>query len=105
MAAKIHLNNFRFSIYIDADGTVTLTDLPPELREVVEALNPAHQWGTTCAISPLPGALPPAQWVRLRGSDQAARRWRLSIAALWCPQPWSGDCHPARVLLLQRFSH
>jgi hypothetical protein len=61
MAARVQLNNFRFSIYIDADGTVTLTDLPPELREVVEALNPVHQWGTTCAISPLPGALPPAE--------------------------------------------
>jgi hypothetical protein len=42
--AKVQLNNFRFSIYIDADGTVTLTDLPPELREVVEALDPGHTW-------------------------------------------------------------
>lgn len=42
MAAKVQLNNFRFSIYIDPDGTVTLTDLPPELREVVDALNPIH---------------------------------------------------------------
>jgi len=48
MAAKVQLNNFRFSIYIDADGTVTLTDLPAELREVVEALDPAHTWGATC---------------------------------------------------------
>jgi hypothetical protein len=52
MPAKVRLNNFRFSIYIDADGTVTLTDLPPELREVVEALDPSHIWGTRC---PLPG--------------------------------------------------
>ena len=52
MAARVQLNNFRFSIYIDADGTVTLTDLPPELREVVEALDPGHRWGSTCAISP-----------------------------------------------------
>jgi hypothetical protein len=50
MAAKVRLNNFRFSIYIDADGTVTLTDLPPELREVVEALDPLHTWGTMCPI-------------------------------------------------------
>jgi hypothetical protein len=50
VAAKIQLNNFRFSIYIDADGTVTLTDLPPELREVVEALDPSHTWGTMCPI-------------------------------------------------------
>jgi hypothetical protein len=55
MAAKVQLNNFRFSIYIDADGTVTLTDLPAELREVVEALNPAHTWGVTCP--PTPGDL------------------------------------------------
>jgi hypothetical protein len=52
MAAKVQLNNFRFSVYIDADGTVTLTDLPPELREVAEALDPGHTWGTTCSISP-----------------------------------------------------
>ena len=60
MAAGVQLNNFRFSIYIDADGTVTLTDLPPELHEVVAALDPAHQWGTTCAISPPPASVPPA---------------------------------------------
>jgi hypothetical protein len=58
MASSVHLNNFRFSIYIDADGTVTLTDLPPELREVVEALDPAHQWGTACALSPAPQVRP-----------------------------------------------
>ena len=52
MAAKIQLNNFRFSIYIDTDGTVTLTDLPPELREVAAALNPAHQCGAPCPVSP-----------------------------------------------------
>jgi hypothetical protein len=52
MAAKIQLNNFRFSIYIDADGTVTLTDLPPELREVAAALDPSHQWGNMCPVSP-----------------------------------------------------
>jgi hypothetical protein len=61
MAARVQLNNFRFSIYIDADGTVTLTDLPPELREVVEALDPDHQWVTTCAFVPPPEAAPPAQ--------------------------------------------
>jgi hypothetical protein len=48
--AKIRLNNFRVSIYIDVDGTVTLTDLPPELREVAAALDPAHQWGAPCAV-------------------------------------------------------
>jgi hypothetical protein len=52
MDAKIRLNNFRFSIYIDTDGTVTLTDLPPELREVAEALDPSSPWSTLC---PLPG--------------------------------------------------
>jgi hypothetical protein len=52
MAARVQLNNFRFSIYIDADGTVTFTDLPPELREVAATLDPAHEWGTTCDISP-----------------------------------------------------
>jgi hypothetical protein len=51
MAAKVQLNNFRFSIYIDVDGTVTLTDLPPELREVAQALDPAHGWGAPSAIS------------------------------------------------------
>ena len=56
MSAKVQLNNFRFSIYIDADGTVTLTDLPPELREVVEALDPLHTWGIMCPIPPLPEA-------------------------------------------------
>jgi hypothetical protein len=61
MAARVQLNNFRFSIYIDADGTVTLTDLPPELREVVEALDPAYQGGTICAIAPPSEAVPPAQ--------------------------------------------
>jgi hypothetical protein len=54
MAARVQLNNFRFSIYIDADGTVTFTDLPPELREVAATLDPAHEWGTTCDISPPP---------------------------------------------------
>jgi hypothetical protein len=53
MPTSVQLNNFRFSIYIDADGTVTLTDLPPELREVVEALDPTHQWASTCAAPPL----------------------------------------------------
>jgi hypothetical protein len=51
MAAKVHLNNFRFSIYIDVDGTVTLTDLPAELRAVVEALDPTHTAGTPCPIA------------------------------------------------------
>jgi hypothetical protein len=61
MAARVQLNNFRFSIYIDADGTVTLTDLPPELREVVATLDPAHEWRTTCAIPPQPASVPPAE--------------------------------------------
>ena len=56
MAAKVQLNNFRFSIYIDVDGTVTLTDLPPELREVVQALDPAYGCGTQ-----LPSQLPKTQ--------------------------------------------
>jgi hypothetical protein len=58
MATRVQLNNFRFSIYIDADGTVTFTDLPPELREVAVALDPAHVWGATCAISPPPASTP-----------------------------------------------
>jgi hypothetical protein len=61
MAAKVRLNNFRFSIYIDADGTVTLTDLPPELREVAAALDPAHPWGTSSPISPPQEAAPSAE--------------------------------------------
>jgi hypothetical protein len=52
MAAKVQLNNFRFSIYIDADGMVTFTDLPSELREIAEALDPAHLGRTACPISP-----------------------------------------------------
>jgi hypothetical protein len=52
MPTNVQLNNFRFSIYIDADGTVTLTDLPPELREVAAALDPARTWGATCPIPP-----------------------------------------------------
>ena len=51
MAAKVQLQNFRFSIYIDADGVVTFTDLPAELREIAEALDPAHRWGTAYPIS------------------------------------------------------
>jgi hypothetical protein len=66
MAAKLQLNNFRFSIYIDADGTVTLTDLPPELREVAEALDPAHRRRTTHTIPP---SLQPASVAE----DSAAR--------------------------------
>jgi hypothetical protein len=58
MAAKLQLNNFRFSIYIDADGTVTLTDLPPELRDVAEALDPTHPRRTTNPIAPSPQATP-----------------------------------------------
>jgi hypothetical protein len=53
MPIDVQLNNFRFSIYIDADGTVTLTDLPPELREVVAALDPSRTWGTTCPVPPI----------------------------------------------------
>jgi hypothetical protein len=54
MAAKVQLNNFRFSIYIDADGTVTFTDLPSELREIAAVLDPAHRWRTACPIPPHP---------------------------------------------------
>jgi hypothetical protein len=61
MAARVQLNNFRFSIYIDTDGTVTITDLPSELREVVAALDPAHRWETTRAISAPPVSVPPAE--------------------------------------------
>lgn len=60
MAAKIQLNNFRFSIYIDADGTVTLTDLPPALREVAAALDPSHEWGAVAPLSPPTAAPPPS---------------------------------------------
>ncbi|HSF31392.1 MAG TPA: hypothetical protein VLK82_13095 [Candidatus Tectomicrobia bacterium] len=66
MSAKLQLNNFRFSIYIDADGTVTLTDLPPELREVAEALDPAHPRRTA---HPIPPSLEPATGAQ----DTAAR--------------------------------
>jgi hypothetical protein len=52
MAAKVQLQNFRFSIYIDTDGTVTLTDLPPELRDVAEALDPSRTWGRVCPMAP-----------------------------------------------------
>jgi hypothetical protein len=52
MPTNVQLNNFRFSIYIDADGTVTLTDLPPELREVAAALDPSRTWGTTFPTPP-----------------------------------------------------
>jgi hypothetical protein len=52
MATKLQLNNFRFSIYIDADGTVTLTDLPPELRDVAQALDPSLNWSTMCPVAP-----------------------------------------------------
>jgi hypothetical protein len=52
MAARVQLRNFRFTIYIDADGTVTLTDLPPELREVAASLDPAYEWRPLCDISP-----------------------------------------------------
>ena len=72
MAARVQLNNFRFSIYIDADGTVTLTDLPPELREVVAALDPAHAWGATCTISPSPATIPPVEDLTARQAPPEA---------------------------------
>jgi hypothetical protein len=50
MATTLQLNNFRFSIYIDADGTITLTDLPPELRDVAKALDPSLDWGAMCPV-------------------------------------------------------
>ena len=56
MANTLQLNNFRFSIYIDADGTITLTDLPPELRDVAQALDPSLEWGLMCAAAPSPEA-------------------------------------------------
>jgi hypothetical protein len=59
MVARVQLNNFRFSIYIDADGTVTLTDLPAELRDVVAALDPTHQWANSCALPVSPAASSP----------------------------------------------
>lgn len=58
MATKVQLNNFRFSIYIDVDGTVTLTDLPPELREVAQALDPTHGWSKLSATSTVHEATP-----------------------------------------------
>jgi len=64
MAAKVQLTNFRFSIYIDVDGTVTLTDLPPELREVAQALDPALRWGAPSAISTVQEATPAAEGAR-----------------------------------------
>ncbi len=73
MSAHVRLNNFRFSIYIDADGTVTLTDLPPELREVAEALDPSQQWGTVCPVPPAANAeasngdTPPSPLVKIQG--------------------------------------
>jgi hypothetical protein len=72
MAGRVHLQNFRFSIYIDADGTVTLTDLPPELRDVAAALDPSYRWGTACA-RPAATPAPP--------SDQTRP----------CPQPTAAD--------------
>jgi hypothetical protein len=60
MSASIRLNNFRFSIYIDADGTVTFTDLPPELHEVVAALDPSQPGGDTRTVAPRPCAISPA---------------------------------------------
>ena len=58
MSAKVQLNNFRFSIYIDADGTVTLTDLPPELREVAEALDPFAYMGDNVPHATSPRGAP-----------------------------------------------
>jgi hypothetical protein len=67
MAAKVRLNNFRFSIYIDADGTVTLTDLPPELREVAEALDPSYTRRAVCPASHTRERIP-------LGKDQSVRQ-------------------------------
>ena len=72
MAARVQLNNFRFSIYIDADGTVTLTDLPPELREVVAALDPAHRGGL-----PVPSHLPRRQFPQRRTSQLVRQHQRI----------------------------
>jgi hypothetical protein len=80
MAAKVQLNNFRFSIYIDAGGAVTFTDLPAELREIAETLDPAARWGTASPISPhlegivsaqdsTPHRPPPGELVEGEGRD------------------------------------
>jgi hypothetical protein len=61
MATIGQLNSFRFSIYIDVDGTVTLTDLPPELREVAQVLDPAHGWSTLSATSTVHEAAPASE--------------------------------------------
>jgi len=42
------------------------------LREVAEALDPAHQWGTTCAISPALEVEPSAQDVVIREAPSKA---------------------------------
>jgi hypothetical protein len=61
MPTTVQLNNFRFSIYIDVDGTVTLADLPPELREVAQALDPAHGWRTLSATTTVHEAAPASE--------------------------------------------
>ena len=86
MSTRVQLHNFRFSIYIDADGTVTLTDLPPELRDVVAALDPTHQWGTslcrltsTCFRSP--SRWPYASSGSARGPGVSSEQWLMHAAA------------------------
>jgi hypothetical protein len=44
------------------------------LREVVATLDPAHEWGTTCAISPPPppASVPPAEDLTVRQATPEA---------------------------------
>ena len=46
MSTRVQLHNFRFSIYIDADGTVTLTDFPPESQTLWQPLIPPINGGS-----------------------------------------------------------
>jgi hypothetical protein len=77
MATTLQLNNFRFSIYIDADGTVTLTDLPPELRDVAKALDPSLNWGVVCPVVPTADAASPSEHVSVAGESDEHRPSRL----------------------------
>jgi hypothetical protein len=50
MATRVQLNSFRFSIYIDADGTVTLTPPPeaaPPAGDSVGRQAPSEDLGNT----------------------------------------------------------
>jgi hypothetical protein len=69
MASMLRLNNFRFSIYIDADGTVTLTDLPPELRDVAQALDPSLNWGGMYPVVPTADAVSQSEHASVAGES------------------------------------